>query len=94
MKGAEEVFDACKVELKEIKETFDSFEMSDKKVEEIQLKSKALQEKLDPMVNEYKLKLQGNKSHRFEGKEIKINEVFGTLETFNFDLRAFKVIQF
>ena len=83
------------MELKEIKETFESFEMSDTKVEEVLQKSKALQQNLDPVVKEYKFKLQGNKSHRFEGKEVMIKEIFGSLATFDNDKVNYsvKVIQ-
>ena len=35
VKSAEEVIDACKMELKEVKGTFESFEMCDKNFEEV-----------------------------------------------------------
>ncbi len=86
LKAAEEVFDACKLEINELKDKFESFEMYDKKFEEVLSKSMVLQEKLELEINKYKFELQGNKSYRLESKEIKINEVFGTLATFNYDL--------
>jgi len=86
LKLAEEVFDACKSEISELKNKFESFEMYDKKFEEVLTKSKALQEELYPLVEIYKFELHGNKSYRFESKEIEISEVFGSLATLNYDL--------
>jgi len=86
LKAAEEVFDACKLEINELKDKFESFEMYDKKFEEVLSKSKALQEKLELEINKYKFELQGNKSYWLESKKIKINEVFGSIAIFNYDL--------
>jgi len=87
LKAAEVVLNACKLEVNEQKDKFESFEIYDKKFEEVLSKSKALQEELDLAMNKYKFGLQGNKSYRLESKEIKISEVFGSLATLNYDLR-------
>ncbi len=97
LKAVEEVFEACKLEMNELKDKLDSFEMDCKKFEEVLLKSKALQEKMDLAMDKYKLGLQGNKSYRLGSKKIKISKAFGTIETFNYDLNtnfSVKVIQF
>ena len=69
LKAAEEVFEACKLEMNELKDKLDSFEMDCKKFEEVLLKSKALQEKMDLAMNKYKFELQGNKSYRLGSKK-------------------------
>ncbi len=86
LKAAEVVLDACKLEMNEQRDKLDSFEMYDKKFEEVLSKSKALQEKLELEINKYKFELQGNKSYWLESKKIKINEVFGSIAIFNYDL--------
>jgi len=93
--ATEEVFEACKLEMNELKDKLDSFEMDCKKFEEVLLKSKALQEKMDLAMNKYKFGLQGNKSYRLGSKKIKISKVFGSIETFNLKNNfSVKVIQF
>jgi len=63
LKAAEVVLDACKLEMNEQRDKLDSFEMYDKKFEEVLTKSKALQEGLYPLVEIYKFVLRGNKSY-------------------------------
>jgi len=87
LKAAENLFDACKLKVKIQKDKFESFEIYDKKFEEVLSESKALQEELYPVVEKYKFGLLGNKSYRFESKEIKISEVFGSLATLNYQLK-------
>jgi len=87
LKAAEGVLDTCKLEVNEQKDKFDSFEIYDKKFEEVLSKSKVLQGELGLAMNKYKFGLQGNKSYRLESKEINISEVFGSLATLHYDLR-------
>ncbi len=95
LKAAEGVLDTCKLEVNEQKDKFDSFEIYDKKFEEVLSKSKVLQGELGLAMNKYKFGLQGNKSYRLGSKKIKISKVFGSIETFNLKNNfSVKVIQF
>ena len=71
-------FDACKVTVAELNDSFDSFEINGKRCEEIVIKCNELKVKMDPLINDFKKELLGNAPIELVYKEIKIDQVFGT----------------
>ena len=72
-------FRKFKSELNEINEKFDSFEIDEKRCQEILAKCMELKENLNPIIENFKNDLLINQSYEFITKEFKINEIFGPL---------------
>ncbi len=72
---------------------FNSLEIDDNKIEEImsQMKSKELSDLMRPVLEKYKLELQGKKYYKFATNEIKLENIFGSLSCFDFDIDNMKV---
>ncbi len=79
---AAKTIDACREVLEALTTKFDSFKIYDKKYEEVWQESRDLNEKLNPVIVEFKSGLLENKSYTFESKneEMKISEIFGNLD--------------
>ena len=70
----------CKTELDALHNVFDSFEIDIKKCEEILVKSKALEQRLGPMIENYKRELLINQPFQLTTNDIKIDKIFGSFE--------------
>jgi len=72
---------------------FNSLEIDDIKLEEImsQKKSKELSDFLGPVLKQYKFELQKNKYYKLVKNEIKMENVFGSLSCFVYDIDNIKV---
>jgi len=80
---AEKKFKECKARLGQLNSMFESLEIDDKKLEEIMYKkaSKELAELLKPMAGEYRRELLEGKTIDVKTQDIKMEEVFGTLDS-------------
>jgi len=94
-----ESIDSIKTKLNQLNSMFESLAMDDLMHEEIvlQKRSKEVGELIKPVVDKYKFDLQGNKYYKLNKFQVKLEEVFGTLdctdhETDNFDIKNKKVI--
>jgi len=54
-------------------------------------KSKELNDLMGPVLKQYKFELQGKKYYKFLTNEIKLENVFGSLSCFNYDIGNIKV---
>ena len=70
----------CKMELDALYNGFDSFKIDGMKCEEILEKSKALKQRLEPMMEQYKLELLINQTFEFTTQDINIDQIFGSFE--------------
>jgi len=77
-----------KTKINDLNSMFNSLEIDDNKIEEImsQKKSKGLSDLMRPVLEKYKLELQGKKYYKFATNEIKLENVFGSLSCFDFDI--------
>lgn len=87
-----ETIDSIKAKLDHLHSMFGSIKMDDLKLEEILSKkrSKEVSELLEPVLEKYKLELQGNKEYTLTKSEIKIE--FGSLNAVNFEIRKVSII--
>ncbi len=87
-----ETIDSIKAKLDHLHSMFGSIEMDDLKLEQILSKkrSKEVSELLEPVLEKYKLELQGNKEYTLTKSEIKIE--FGSLNAVNFEIRKVSII--
>jgi hypothetical protein len=69
----------CKNKLADLNSMFNTFEIDDKKLEELlsQKESKELQEMMGPLKEDCQLELLGGKTHELSTSEIKIADIFG-----------------
>jgi len=54
-------------------------------------KSKELNDLMRPLLEQYKFELQGEKYYKLVRDEIKVENVFGSLSCFNYDIGNIKV---
>jgi len=82
-----------KAKMNELNSMFNSLEIDDIKLEEImsKKKSKELNDLMGPVLKQYKFELQGKKYYKFLTNEIKLENVFGSLSCFNYDIGNIKV---
>jgi len=82
-----------KVKLNELNSMFNSLEIDDIKLEEImsKKKSKELNELMGPVSEQYKFELHGKKYYKFLTNEIKLENIFGLLSCFDYDIDNIKV---
>ena len=75
-------------ELNKLIKDFDIFEFNDKKFEELKKKADALRIKLNNIMADYKITLLNNKKHSFEFKEEIVSDVFGNIESNDYERPA------
>jgi len=82
-------FEECKARLGQLNSMFESLEIDNNKLEEIlnQKASKELADLLKPMAEEYRRELMGRKTFELKTKDIKMEQVFGTLQMEDISLR-------
>ena len=56
-----------------------------------QKKSKEVRDLTESVLKQYKFELQGKKYYKLVTKEVKMNNVFGTLSCFDYDIDNMKV---
>ncbi len=85
--------DTIKIKINDLNSTFNSLEIDDIKIEEImsQKKSKELSDLMGPVLEQYKFELQGKKYYKLVTKKTKLEDVFGTLSCFDYDIDNMKV---
>ena len=66
-----------KTELDALYNVFDSFEINGKKCEEILVKSKALEQRLETMMENYKRELLNNQIFQLTTPDMNIDQIFG-----------------
>ena len=88
-----ESIDSIKAKLTQLNSMFDCLEMDDLKHEEImsQKESKEVGELIEPVLEKYKLELQGNKYYKLNTSDVKLEDVFGTLSCTDYDSEKMKV---
>jgi len=90
--GTDEL-DTIKAKMNDLNSTFNSLEIDVIKLEEImsQKKSKQLNDLMGPVLEQYKFELQGKKYFKLVKGEIKMENVFGSLSCFDFDIDNIRV---
>jgi len=85
--------DTIKAKMNELNSTFNSLEIDDIKHEEImsQKQSKELNDLMEPVLEKYKFDLQGKKYYKLVTNKIKLENVFGSLGCFDYDIDNLKV---
>ncbi len=84
--------DAIKTELNDLNSAFDSQEMDDVKFEKIpQRKAKEINELIKPVLNQFKLDLQGKKEYKLKAFEFNLKDLFGSLSCLDFDFDIQKI---
>ena len=78
-----ESIDECKAKLDQLNSMFASFEVDNSKLQEImsQKMAKELEEMMKPISKAYTLEVLGNKSYTLHTPDVKICEMFGSLES-------------
>jgi len=79
--------------MNDLNSMFNSLEIDDIKLEEImsKKKSKELNDLMGPVLKQYKLELQGKKYYKLVANQIKMENIFGSLSCFDFDIDNMKV---
>ena len=79
--------------MNDLNSTFNSLEIDDIKHDEImsQKKSKELSDLMGPVLEQYMFELQGKKYYKLITKETKLEDVFGSLRVFHYDIDSMKV---
>jgi len=85
--------DTIKSKMKDLNSMFNSLEIDDIKHEEImsQKQSKELSKFMGPVLKQYKFELQGKKYYKLVRDEIKVENVFGSLSNYDFDIDNIEV---
>jgi len=85
--------ETIKAKMNELNSTFNSLEIDDIKHEEImsQKQSKELNDLMEPVLKKYKFDLQGKKYYKLLTNKIKMENVFGSLGCFDYDIDNLKV---
>jgi len=85
-----QVLETIKPKMNDLNSMFHSLEIDDIKHEEImsKKKSKDLGDLMGPFLKKYKLELQGQKYHKFITEEIKLEDVFGSLNCSDLDIKV------
>jgi len=80
--------ETIKAKINDLNSTFNSLEIDDIKLEEImsQKKSKELSDLMGPVLEKYKFELHGKNYYKLIKDEIKMENVFGSLSCFDFDI--------
>jgi len=88
-----DVLDTTKAKINDLNSMFNSLEIDDIKLEEImsQKKSKEIKDLVRPALNQYMFELQGKKYYKLVTNEIKLEDVFGSLGSFDYDIDNMKV---
>ena len=77
-----------KTKINDLNSMFNSLEIDGIKLEEImsQKKSKEISDLMGPVLEQYKFELHGKKYYKLIKEEIKMENVFGSLSCFDFDI--------
>jgi len=85
--------DTIKAKMNDLNSTFNSLEIDDIKHDEImsQKKPKELSDLMGPVLEQYMFELQEKKYYKLITKETKLEDVFGSLRFFHYDIDSMKV---
>jgi len=85
-----EVLETIKPKMNDLHSMFNSLVIDDIKHEEIMSKKKLkeLGDLMGPVLNQYKLELQGKKYYKLSTSEMKLEKAFGSLNCFDYDMKV------